>query len=442
MATTGASTTQQIFQDAQHYLAGGVSASMRLNPYLGKPLYLTRGDGPYIYGQEDERYIDFNLSNGAALLGHNIPEVTNAVMQAIQTGLLAGAETVHNLELAKRLVEIIPSAERVRFATVGTEATVLALRIARHTTGRTKYLKFDGHFHGLAEQWLYKRADEFGPCDTVEPASGGVPADGAEVIMVPWNDEEAYMGAMDKYGDQLAAVICEPVFYNSGCIPPREGFLELLRSSCTGHGVVLIFDEILSGFRTCIGGIQAETGIMPDLSTHAKAMANGYPISSISGREDLMETLAPNGPVAHSGTYSGHNLSVLAALATLDLLSGKGVYDGLNANADSFYASLQGIFDRHDVPVRVQGRGARFGIYFGVTTPVETLAQANQHDHHLNRIFHDECVARGVYFHPYKRAGAPGHAGISLSHSREVLEDALDRIDEATRVLREQAEKA
>jgi glutamate-1-semialdehyde 2,1-aminomutase len=418
---------EQLFTEAQAVLAGGVSASMRLHPYLGRPLYVARGEGPYLYGLDGERYIDFNMSNGAALLGHDHPAVKRAVLRGVELGIICAAETPYHEALAEKLIEIIPAAERVRFSSVGSEVTLVALRIARQATGRVKYLKFDGHFHGLTEPWLYRHADPLDPESTVIPSSGGVPASAAaDAVMVPWNDADAFERAMERHGDELAAVFCEPLHYNAGCIPPEPGFLEVLRERCTAHGVVLVMDEVLSGFRTHLGGVQAQYGVTPDLTTHAKALANGLPLSSVSGREDLMLLLAPTGPVVHSGTYSGHLLSVLAALATLEELSAPGVYDRINATADAFYRDLQAIFDRAGVPARVQGMGARFGIYFGITKPVRTWTDAMGHDHELNRRFAAGCVERGVYFHGYTKQGPPGHAGFSLAHTDADFAETLD----------------
>ncbi|MCA9880535.1 MAG: aminotransferase class III-fold pyridoxal phosphate-dependent enzyme, partial [Thermomicrobiales bacterium] len=287
------------FTQAQAVLAGGVSASMRLHPYLGRPLYTQRGAGAYLFGLDGQRYIDFNMSNGAALLGHDHPAVKVAVLQGVELGIICAAETPYHEALAARLVEIIPAAERVRFSSVGSEVTLVALRIARNATGRSRYLKFDGHFHGLTEPWLYRPDDPLAEQRQIVPSSGGVPASGAaDVVMVPWNDVAAFEAAMAQHGDELAAVICEGIHYNAGCIPPEPGFLELIRARCDEYGVVFIMDEVLSGFRTALGGVQAQFGVTPDLTTHAKALANGLPLSSVSGRADLMDLLAPTGTVA------------------------------------------------------------------------------------------------------------------------------------------------
>jgi glutamate-1-semialdehyde 2,1-aminomutase len=412
-----------LYENARGVLAGGVSASMRMHPYLGQPFYVSRGEGPYVFDTVGRRYIDFNGSNGAALLGHHHPAMTEAVQRGLDMGTIAAAETEFHQELATMISEIVPSAERVRFASTGSEVTLVAIRLARHATGRSKILKFTGHFHGLTEPFLFKPDQEE---SDVVPASGGVPeAYGADCLIVRWNDAEAFERALAEHTGQIAAVICEPVFYNAGCIPPEPGFLDLLRARTCDEGIVLIFDEVLSGFRMVLGGAQEEYGVTPDLCTFAKAIANGMPLSVLAGRADLMEQLAPGGAVAHSGTYSGHLLSVLAAMATLDELRRPAVYPELRKRSDAFYTALQELFDRRGIAVRVQGLGARFGIYFGRREPVRTYSDALGHDHEMNAMFVRGCLERGVYFHAYNRSGAPGHSGFSLAHDAAVLDEAL-----------------
>lgn len=436
MGRTAAEHAEGLFDRARGVLASGVSASMRLHPYLGRPFYASRGDGAYLYDLDGRRFIDFNVSNGATMLGHNHPGVRAAIEEGLGAGIITAAETPYHERLAETLTDIIPAAERVRFASTGTEVTMVALRLARHATGRTTVLKFGGHFHGLSEPFLYKQeTDE--PDAAVVPSSGGVPAAGAaDVVIVPWNDAAAFEAALAQHGRDLAAVIAEPVFYNAGCIPPAPGFLELLREGTRRVGALLIFDEVLSGFRMALGGAQEWSGVTPDLCTLAKAVANGMPLSVVAGRADLMEQLAPTGPVAHSGTYSGHLLSVLAALATLDELRRPGVYDRITAESEAFYRDLQAVFDRHGVPARVQGLGTRFGLYFGRREPVTTLADAATNDHDMSRRFVLGCLARGVYFHAYARAGAPGHAGYSLAHTPADFAETLDVIDAVSAELR------
>jgi glutamate-1-semialdehyde 2,1-aminomutase len=436
-ATQTPTTHDDLFRRAQDSLASGVSASMRLHPYLESPLYIDRGDGPYLYGLDGTRYLDLNMSNGSALLGHNHPGVRAAVQDGLERGIICAAETPFHQQLAQVLVEIIPAAELVRFSTVGSEVTQVALRIARAATGRTRYLKFDGHFHGLTESWLFRHADPLDPNSAITTSSAGVPSgDAGHVEMVAWNDAEAFDQVVRDHGDELAAVICEPIHYNAGCIPAQPGFLELLRERTLEHGTVLIFDEVLSGFRTALGGVQAETGVTPDLTTHAKALANGLPLASVSGRQDLMQLLAPTGGVAHSGTYSGHLLSILAALATLTELRKPGLYDEINAAGVHFYEQLQAVFDHGEVPARVQGRGARFGIYFGRTEPVNTWSDAMGHDHELNRKFTAGMLSRGVYIHAYTKVGPPGHAGFSTAHSAEQFAEILTAAEDVVGTMR------
>jgi glutamate-1-semialdehyde 2,1-aminomutase len=427
---------KKLINRAKDVLAGGVSASMRHHPYLDRPLYITHGDGPYIWDEDGNRLLDFSNSNGATMLGHNFPAVQEKINEMMARGPVTAGESEEHIELAERLCKIIPSAERVRYASTGSEATSLALRLARHVTGRDKFLKFTGHFHGLSDAFLFQPRPTIHASAKPQAVSGGVPTSYAyDSLSVSWNDIEAFDDMMGREGNQIAAIICEPVWYNAGCVPPDEGFLQHLREAADQHGCVLIFDEVLSGFRMAPGGAQEYYGVTPDITTLAKAVANGMPLSVIAGKAEIMEELAPGGAVAHSGTYSGHPLSIAAANASTEILSKKKTYNELNKTANWFYEQLQESFDAANVPVTVQGLGTRFGIYFNRQDPVRTSEDANDNDHDLNARFVTGCIERGIYFHAYRTSGAPGHNGITLSHSRDDLSDALDIIKDVAKSL-------
>jgi glutamate-1-semialdehyde 2,1-aminomutase len=266
--------------------------------------------------------------------------------------------------------------------------------------------------------------------------SGGVPPQLADlVIVIPWNDPAAFRQAVREREQEIAAVICEPVNYNSGCIRPEPGMLELLREETAKRGIVLIFDEVLSSFRMAAGGAQEYYGVTPDVCTLAKAVANGLPLAVVAGRRDFMKALSPLGPAAHSGTYSGHLFSVLAGLATLAEISQPDFYARIFANADRLYGGLQRLLDSHGIPARVQGLGARFGIYFGVTQEIKTYQAAARNDGELGRRFIRACFERGVYFHNYGRM-ALGHHGFSAAHAPADIDESLTRVEDALKSMR------
>jgi glutamate-1-semialdehyde 2,1-aminomutase len=430
------------FATARSALAAGVSGSARINPALDRPLMVARGDGPRLYDLDDRTFLDFHMGFGSTLLGHANPGVARAIQQALDLGGIAGSETIYQTRLAQRLIDLVPCAERVRFANSGSEATQAAIRLARAHTGRWKILKFAGHFHGLHEHILYsahppRHPPETGALYPPIPESAGMPPALADLVVVAqWNDEPSVERAFREHGADLAAVICEPINYNSGCIPPRPGFLAFLRQIARGHGTLLIFDEVLSGFRTGTSCAQGYYGVTPDLCTLAKAVANGVPLAVLAGSREVMMTLSPEGPAAHSGTYSGHLFGVMAALATLDQLCRPGLYDGprgLFAVSDRLLDGLRQIFERHGVPCRVQGIGPRFGLYFGADPDVEiwNYNQAADHDGAQLRRFARLCFDRGLYFHTYDVA--LGHHGFSAAQTTADVDQALDRIDDACR---------
>lgn len=440
--TTISSKSEALFDFASRYMVAGVSGSARLNAALGRPLYLTHGDGCRVYDVDGRAYIDYNLSHGATFLGHNHPQIRKAIQQALDMGVICAYETEHHSRLAEMICRLVPCAEQVRFANSGSEATFAAIRAARALTGKQKILKFEGHFHGLHDYVVWNAhgpaRDELPTYPYVPPQveSAGVPPPLADlVIVIPWNDPAAFRQAMREKADELAAVICEPVNYNSGCIPPKPGMLELLREETTRRGIVLIFDEVLSGFRMAPGGAQEYYGVTPDVCTLAKAVANGLPLAVVAGRREFMQVLSPLGPAAHSGTYSGHLFAVLAAIASLGEITQKGFYDPIFANADRLYGGLAKLFDSHGVPARVQGLGARFGIYFGVTKEVTNYQDAARIDGELGYRFIRACFERGVYFHNYGRL-ALGHHGFCAAHTPADIEESLDRVEDALRAMR------
>ena len=429
------------FAQAQEVLAGGVSASMRINPYLGRPLYTQRGSGAYLFGLDGKRYIDFNMSNGAALLGHDHPAVKEAVLHGVELGIICAAETPFHEELAARIVEIIPAAERVRFSSVGSEVTLVALRIARNATGRSRYLKFDGHFHGLTEPWLYRPDDPLAAEREIVPSSGGVPLSGAaELVMVPWNDVPAFEAAMARHGDELAAVICEPIYFNAGCIRPTPEFLAALRDEPRRHGVLLMFDEVLAAFRMAPGGAQQYLGVTPDLCTLGKAVGGGYPLSVFGGRREIMEKLMPTGDCQHSGTYNGHPTSVAAAIAALKIYGEPGFYEHIGAIGAELFAGMNELFARYDVPGRVEGLGARFGIYFGDVGALGNYRDAVRHDRSLMLRFIRGAIDNGVYFHDY--GGGACHHGFCAAMTSTDVREALERLEPAVASLVVAAEAA
>src|SRR5947209_8145550 len=373
------------YQRACQYLAGGVSASTRLNRAVGHALLFDRAAGCRVWDLDGREYIDLCCSHGATLLGHGDPRVRRAVEAVLARGAACSYENELHTDLARLLCETVPCLERVRFTGSGTEATMHCLRLARAFTGRTKLLKFEGNFHGYHDQVMYAigaPADRLGPeeAPAAYPGSSGLP-EGLDrnLVVVPYNRVDLFEEAFRRHAHELAAVVCEPVYYNAGCIVPDKGFLDALRRRTHEAGVLLIFDEVLSAFRMCPGGAQEYLGVTPDLCTLGKAVGGGFPLSVFGGRRDVMDKLMPTGDCQHSGTYNGHPVAVAAGLAAVTAYREPGFYDHIHAVADRLYGRLQSVFDRHGVAARVQGLGARFGVYFGVAGPVRSDRDALPH---------------------------------------------------------------
>lgn len=426
------------YQLAREHLAGGISASTRLNRAIGHPLLFRRAEGCRTWDLDDREYIDLCCSHGATLLGHGDLRVRQAVEGALARGAACSYENETHTELARLLCQTIPCCERVRLTGSGTEATMHCIRLARAFTGRPKLLKFEGNFHGYHDQVMFsigapadRLGDETAP--TLYPGSTGLtPGIEQQLVLVPYNRPDLLERAFERHGAELAAAICEPVWYNAGCVPPTPEFMAALRRLTQEHGVLLIFDEVLSAFRMAAGGAQEYLGITPDLCTLGKAVGGGFPLSVFGGRADVMARLMPEGDCQHSGTYNGHPVAVAAGLAAVKAYREPGFYDHIEALGGRLFAGLNEIFGRHGVPGRVQGLGARFGVYFGVDQ-VRTYRDVVGHRRDLMLKFVAAAIDEGVYFHDY--GGAACHHGFCASMTLADVEQALERLDRAVATL-------
>lgn len=419
------SNAESLFAAAQQVLPGGVTASFRVNRAIGRPFYIARGEGPYVYDLEGRQYVDMCISHGASLLGHNHPKLKAAVTEALDLGIICSYENEHHTTLAQRITELVPCADMVRFAGSGTETVMHALRLARTATGREKVVKFEGHFHGYSDALNYSVSPplaEAGPIEAPRayPESAGMSSyNGDQLLIVPFNDVEGLEIAFALYGKEIAALLMEPINYDQGCILPQPGFVQRCRELCDEHGALLFFDEVLTAFRMAPGGAQQYLGVTPDLCVLGKALGAGMPISAMAGKHSVMQHLKPLGASEMSGTYLAHLTGVLAAKAALAEYRTPGFYERLDAVGEHFYAGFQALIDRSGVPVRLQHLGPRFGLYFGITVEVTNYRQAAQKSRAMELTFIKGCIARGVYFHP-----SPHH-GFSAAHSEADLDRVL-----------------
>jgi glutamate-1-semialdehyde 2,1-aminomutase len=425
------------FHEACRYLAGGVSSSTRVNRAVGHAMLFDRAAGCRVWDLDGREYIDLCCSHGATLLGHGDPRVRQAVELALDRGAACSYENETHTDLARLLCETIPCLERVRFTGSGTEATMHCLRLARACTGRSKVLKFEGNFHGYHDQVMFAIGtppDRLGPetAPAVYPGSTGIPS-GLEqhLVVVPYNRTDLLEEAFRRHGRELAAVLCEPIYYNAGCVIPTPEFLAALRRLTREQGVLLIFDEVLSAFRMAPGGAQEYLGVTPDLCTLGKAVGGGFPLSVFGGGRDLMDRLMPVGDCQHSGTYNGHPVAVAAGLAAVTAYRQPDFYEHIHAIARRLYDGLAELFARHRVQARVQGLGARFGIYFGVRDPVCSYRDAIKHHREQMLRFIAAAIRHGVYFHDY--GGAPCHHGFCAAMTTADVDQTLQRLDGAVK---------
>jgi glutamate-1-semialdehyde 2,1-aminomutase len=432
---------QQQYEFARQYLVGGVSSSVRLCRAFGdRPFYVARGEGAKVYDVDGRAYIDLCTSHGASLLGHKHPKIVAALQQTAEMGIICSYETEFQGALAQKIVELVPCAELVRFSGSGTETTMHTIRLAREYTGRNKILKFTGHFHGYHDYVLFDVDADSSMGEAVasqlHPQSGGIPADMDRYLVVaPDNEPEALAAAIHRHRDELAAVILEPIHYNAGCIIPPRAHIQELRRLTQEYGILLIFDEVLSGFRMAPGGAQEYLGVTPDLCTLGKAVGGGLPLSAICGKREIMQHVKPLGNAQHSGTYNGSLVCILAGLAALEEYATPGFYDHIHQVGQHLYCGIAEIIARLGVKARVQGLGARFGIYFGIDQEVTTYRQSLANDVELTNCFIEAAWKHGVYFHDYGGRGAHHH-GFSAAHTVADMDRALEGIEAAFRAIR------
>jgi glutamate-1-semialdehyde 2,1-aminomutase len=415
-----------LFSRAQQLLPGGVNSPVRAFKSVGgEPFFVQRADGPHLFDVDGNRYIDYVGSWGPMIVGHNHPAVRGAVEQAIGNGLSFGAPCPAEVTMAETITRLVPSCEMVRMVNSGTEATLSAIRLARGATGRQRIVKFEGCYHGHGDSFLVKAGS--GMLTLGVPTSPGVPAGLSELTAtLSYNDFEGATKLFDEIGHEIAALIIEPVVGNANCIPPREGYLQHLRELCTKHGALLIFDEVMTGFRVALGGAQAHYGITPDLTTFGKIIGGGMPVGAYGGRRELMQQIAPAGPIYQAGTLSGNPVAMAAGLAMLELIQAPGFHDRLSAATAALCEGLEAAAREAGVTVTTNRVGAMFGLFF-TDQKVETYAQATACDiAAFNRFFH-AMLERGVFLAP-----SAYEAGfLSSAHDEAVITATIDAAREA-----------
>jgi len=389
-----------LFQEARQVIAGGVNSPVRAFAGVGgEPVFFRAAAGAYLEAEDGRRLVDYVGSWGPMILGHGHPAVIDAVVETARRGLSFGAPCVLETRLAEKIREFLPSIERVRMVSSGTEATMSAIRLARGHTGRDKIVKFEGCYHGHSDSLLIKAGS--GALTLGVPSSPGVPAALAEhTITLPYNDIEAVGRAFDEVGAQIACVIVEPIAGNMNMVPPVDGFLEGLRDLCSQAGALLIFDEVMTGFRVARGGVQALHGIRPDLTTLGKIVGGGLPAAAFGGRADVMASIAPEGPVYQAGTLSGNPLAMAAGLATLTQLEAPGFYEELEAKTARLATGLAESAARHGIGLQTEYRGGMFGFVFSAQGPVRSYAQVAAADVGRFRSFFHAMLKRDIYLAP------------------------------------------
>ena len=413
--------SQELFQDAQRYIPGGVNSPVRaFRSVGGTPIFFKRGQGAYLFDEDDRRYIDYVGSWGPMIAGHAHPDVIKAVQDTAADGLSFGTPCALETELAKKVLELVPSMDLVRMVNSGTEATMSAIRVARGYTGRDKIIKFEGCYHGHSDCLLVKAGS--GALTLGVPTSPGVPPEVvAHTLTLNFNDLDNVRQVCGEIGQQVACIIVEPVAGNMNCIPPEPGFLQGLREVCDQYGIVLIFDEVMTGFRVALGGAQAHYGVTPDMTTLGKVIGGGMPVGAFGGKREIMAQLAPLGPVYQAGTLSGNPVAMAAGLATLKLISEPGFHDALSAKTQRFCDGLQAAAQQANIPLSTNYVGGMFGFFFSDAGQISRYPQVTACDVERFKQFFYGMLDGGVYLAP-----SAFEAGfMSAAHSEADIDNTI-----------------
>lgn len=422
------STSLSLFQRALQHIPGGVNSPVRaFRGVGGNPLFFKGGKGAYLFDADGNRYIDYVGAWGPLILGHSHPRVVSALHTQLDQGTAYGAPTELEIKLAERICQLMPNVESVRLVNSGTEATMSAIRLARGFTEREKIVKFEGCYHGHVDSLLVKAGS--GALTLGSPDSKGIPAETAQqTYVLPYNDAAALEQLFAKSGKEIAAVIVEPVAGNMNCVPPLPGYLQKLRDITKAHGALLIFDEVMTGFRVALGGAQQLYGIKPDLTTLGKVIGGGLPVGAFGGRKDIMEMLAPLGPVYQAGTLSGNPLAVTAGLVVLEEISTNGFFDKLTVSTKVLLQGLQSIADRKKIPFTTTQVGGMFGCYFNTHAQISTFAQVMTSDVARFKQYFHAMLDRGIYLAPSAfEAGfvSSAHGEAEIQHTLAAAEQAF-----------------
>ncbi len=432
-------TTRTLYERACRTIPGGAGSTARLprNGWKPYPLFISEGRGSRLRDVDGNEYIDYLLGLGPMILGHRHPEVTAAVAGAIADyGTCFGLPYELEIEAAEKVVAAVPGLEQVRFTNSGSEAVGTAVRLARATTGRRLIVRFEGHYHGWQDTVYWSNhvdPDLAGPADRPRPVAmgRGVPAELADTLVVlTWNDPDSFVKLMTERGDEVAAVLTEPAVFNTGCILPEPGYLELLREQTTKHGAMLIFDEVITGFRFARGGAQEWFGVYPDLTTYAKGIGGGFPVAAVGGTKDAMRLIA-DGTYSHSGTYNANVVQCAAVSATMDVLATPGLYERQRALGDRLGRGLKAIADEKGIDAYVEGIGTVFQLWF-TDRPIKNWRDAAAHAREdVFTRWYQEMVVRGVLFHPLQFE----NLFVSLVHTDADIDDTLTAADAALTVV-------